>query len=232
VRGLYLKDAVIILDEVQKIPFHSLLYGLPMIQKYVRENNCCLILSSATPLPLVPVLFPFGLPASSAHARQTLYTNPLLMKRRSYEKLPVKEEKTLTMEVERSISTGKREFFLLSLVARGTFAVARLLGLSTDPFKRITMRCTAAGVPHPVVWLDGTVPPFERLRYLNYIQRRLQRGLGITLLTTQVVEAGVDFGGPFAPNLPILGVNASPSNCERLLIGRGKYVGLGLMLPL
>jgi hypothetical protein len=195
VRGLYLKDAVIILDEVQKLPVHSLLYGLPMIQKYARENNCCLIFSSATPLPLAPVLFPYGLPASSSHSRQVLYSDPLLMNRRSYEKIPAREEISLGGDIERSISAGKREFFLLSLVTRGTFAVARLLGLSTDPFKRITMRRTAAGVPHPVVWLDGTVPPFERIRYLRYIQRRLHRGLGITLLTTQVVEAGVDFGG-------------------------------------
>jgi CRISPR/Cas system-associated endonuclease/helicase Cas3 len=75
------------------------------------------------------------------------------------------------------------------LVEKGTFAVAKILGIPTDPWNRIF---TGLNQDHPIVWLDGSVPPILREHYLSFVKSRLNVGQAVTLLTTQVVEVGVD----------------------------------------
>jgi hypothetical protein len=192
VRGLHLTDAIIILDEIQKLPLHALLYGLPLLQNHCKARRCTLILASATPLADTPRVFPYGPPQRLPTAvRQTLLNDARLTRRRSYVKLDRKDAEGVAELVRALAQDGKRAMVLLSLVARGTFAVAKRLGLATDPFDRVTI-WRIDGEDHPVVWLDGSVPPFLRQGYLNYVKKRLVDGQRVTLLTTPVVEAGVD----------------------------------------
>lgn len=192
VRGLHLTDAIIILDEIQKLPLHALLYGLPLLQDHCKANRCILILASATPLADTPRVFPYGPPQRlPSTVRQTLLNDARLTRRRNYVKLDRKDADGVAELVRALAQDGKRAMVLLSLVARGTFAVAKRLDLPTDPFDRITL-WQIGGKDHPVVWLDGSVPPYLRKGYLNYVKKRLVDGQRVTLLTTPVVEAGVD----------------------------------------
>jgi CRISPR/Cas system-associated endonuclease/helicase Cas3 len=67
--------------------------------------------------------------------------------------------------------------------------VAKILGIPTDPWNRIF---PGLNPKHPIVWLDGSVPPLLREHYLSFVKSRLNCGLPTTLLTTQIVEVGVD----------------------------------------
>jgi CRISPR-associated endonuclease/helicase Cas3 len=190
VRSLWLKNAVIIMDEIHKLPVHCLLYFLPLAKLYAEQNNCTWILGSATPLPDSQKIFR-GIQVVkidqtiSAIFKQT----PMLYERRVYQRIEDQNAQSIADRIQSLVGQDDQNLVLLSLVEKGTFAVAKILDIPTDPWNRIF---TGLNPEHPVVWLDGSVPPLLREHYLSYVKNRLIAKQSITLLTTQVVEAGVD----------------------------------------
>jgi CRISPR-associated endonuclease Cas3-HD len=190
VRSLWLKNAVIIMDEIHKLPLHCLLYFLPLAKLYAEQKNCTWIFGSATPLPDSKKIFR-GISVSKIDeiVSVTFKQSPTLYERRVYQRIEDQNAESIADMIQALASQSGQNLVLLSLVEKGTFAVAKILGIPTDPWDRIF---TGLNMDHPIVWLDGSVPPLLREGYLSLVKSRNTAGQPVTLLTTQVVEAGVD----------------------------------------
>jgi hypothetical protein len=190
VRSLWLKHAVIIMDEIHKLPLHCLLYFIQLAKLFAERNNCTWIFGSATPLPDSDKIFrDIQLSRLNEKISCGLKESPLLYERRIYQKVEDQNAQSVAELMHRCARGDGQNLVLLSLVEKGTFAVAKMLGIPTDPWDRVF---TGLNPKHPIVWLDGSVPPLVREHYLSFVKSRLQSGLPITLLTTQIVEVGVD----------------------------------------
>jgi CRISPR-associated endonuclease Cas3-HD len=190
VRSLWLKDAVIIMDEIHKLPIHCLMYFLPLANLYAEQNNCAWVLGSATSLPDSKNVFHgIGVRKLSAETTTLFNKSSLLYQRRAYQRIEDQTAESVAEQIRALNHEEGSNLFLLSLVEKGTFAVAKLLGIPTDPYNRVYTRLNPS---HPIVWLDGSVPPLLRQGYLTFVKERLVNHEAVTLLTTQVVEAGVD----------------------------------------
>jgi hypothetical protein len=190
VRSLWLKNAVVIMDEIHKLPLHCLLYFIQLANLYALRNNCKWIFGSATPLPDSQKIFPsIEVVKIDENVSRTLKGSPILHERRVYRKIVDQNAESITQLIHHLSTRDGQNLILLSLVEKGTFAVATLLGIPTDPWNR-TFTGIRSG--HPIVWLDGSVPPLLREGYLSFVKGKLKKGQPVTLLTTQVVEAGVD----------------------------------------
>jgi CRISPR/Cas system-associated endonuclease/helicase Cas3 len=190
VRSLWLKNAVIIMDEIHKLPVHCLLYLLPLAELYAEQNNCTWIFGSATPLPDSKKIFrDIKVSKINENVSATFKQSSILYQRRAYQRIEDQNAASIADLIQSRAGQSGQDLVLLSLVEKGTFAVAKILGIPTDPWNRIFTRLNPE---HPIVWLDGSVPPLLREHYLSYVKSRLSVGQPVTLLTTQVVEAGVD----------------------------------------
>jgi CRISPR-associated endonuclease Cas3-HD len=190
VRSLWLKNAVIIMDEVHKLPLHCLLYFIQLVKLYAEQNDCTWIFGSATPLPDSKKIFrDIQVSKIDERVSSTFRDSPVLYSRRVYQKIEDQDSESIADMISRFAKAKEQNLVLLSLVEKGTFAVAKLVGIPTDPWNRIF---TALNPDHPVIWLDGSVPPLLREGYLSFVKDRLNGREPVTLLTTQVVEAGVD----------------------------------------
>jgi CRISPR-associated endonuclease Cas3-HD len=190
VRSLWLKNAVIIMDEIHKLPLHCLLYFLPLAKLYAEQKNCTWIFGSATPLPDSKKIFR-GISVSKIDesVSATFKQSPILYERRVYQRIEDQNAESIADTIQALAGQSSQNLVLLSLAEKGTFAVAKILGIPTDPWDRIFAGLNA---DHPIVWLDGSVPPLLREQYLFLVKSRTIAGQPVTLLTTQVVEAGVD----------------------------------------
>jgi CRISPR/Cas system-associated endonuclease/helicase Cas3 len=190
VRSLWLKNAVIIMDEIHKLPLHCLLYFLPLAKLYAEQKNCTWIFGSATPLPDSKKIFrDIKVSKIDETLSATFKQSPMLYERRVYQRIGNQTAESIADLIQVLAGQGSQNLVLLSLVEKGTFAVAKILGIPTDPWDRIF---TGLNPNHPIVWLDGSVPPLLREGYLLLVKSRTTAGRPVTLLTTQVVEAGVD----------------------------------------
>jgi CRISPR-associated endonuclease Cas3-HD len=190
VRSLWLTNAVIIMDEIHKLPLHCLLYFLPLAKLYAEQKNCAWIFGSATPLPDSQKIFrDIQVSKIDEAVSATFKQSPMLYERRVYQKIEDQNAESIAGSIRALVGQSGRNLVLLSLVEKGTFAVAKILGIPTDPWNRIFI---GLNEEHPIVWLDGSVPPLLREHYLSFVKSRLNVGQGVTLLTTQVVEVGVD----------------------------------------
>jgi CRISPR/Cas system-associated endonuclease/helicase Cas3 len=186
VRSLWLKNAVIIMDEIHKLPLHCLLYFLPLAKLYAEQKNCAWIFGSATPLPDSKKIFR-GISVSKIDetVSATFKQSPILWAPRIYKRIEDQNAESIAEMIGALAAQSGQNLVLLSLVEKGT-AVAKILGIPTDQAR------TPGNADHPAVWLDGSVPPLLREQYLSLVKSRTIAGQPVTLLTTQVVEAGVD----------------------------------------
>src|SRR5258708_3740762 len=190
VRSLWLTNAVIIMDEIHKLTLHCLLYLLPLAKLYAEQKNCTWIFGSATPLPDSQKIFrDITVSKIDETVSATLKQSSMLYERRVYQKIEDQDSESIAALIQTLAAQSGQNLVLLSLVEKGTFAVAKILGLPTDPWNRIF---TGLNEDDPIVWLDGSVPPLLREHYLSFVKSRLNVGQAVTLLTTQVVEVGVD----------------------------------------
>jgi hypothetical protein len=178
------------MDEIHKLPLHCLLYFTQLAKLFAEQNNCTWIFGSATPLPDSDKIFrDIQISKLNDKVSSSFKQSPLLYERRIYKKIEDQNAESGAELIRHCASGDGQNLMLLSLVERGTFAVAKILGIPTDPWNRIF---TGLNPKHPIVWLDGSVPPLLREHYLSFVKSRLNSGLPATLLTTQIVEVGVD----------------------------------------
>lgn len=193
-RSLELRDCVIILDEVHRLPPATLFALLYTTHPSRCQRNIRWVLGSATPPPL-----PLGLldhPSGTDHPIvetlpvelvEKMKSHPKLLARRSY----VKGGRMNSQEVAQVITaaTKSRESLLvmINLLDAGTAAVAELLGIPPEPWNR---EIKINGVS--VFWLDSTVPQAFRGQLIQRIKDADPTYNPCVLLCTPIIQAGVD----------------------------------------
>lgn len=169
-------NSVIVLDEVQAIPPHALSAALDALRILVEHFGCTVLLASATQPPF-ELLDPFrkhGVRiASVIPDPKALY--------RSMRRVAVEwAEVGSTQDIAALVAEDPQ-----SLVIVNTTSQSRELA-----------RVLLDRVDHPVHHLSTRMCPAHRRTVLEKVRVLLDRGEPVTLVSTQLIEAGVDIDFP------------------------------------
>jgi len=175
VRKLHnIAGSVIILDEAQSLPVGVLAPALDVLKALVKDYSVSVVLSSATQ----PAFH-----AISEIAPTDIISKPRFEKhfkalaRVCYEKHPVKLSWT---ELAAELRDHERNQIMVVMNSRkDTLRLLDELQKTTDVFHLSTLLCG-----------------WHRKAILRLVQRRLRHGMPVRLISTQVVEAGVDIDFP------------------------------------
>ena len=191
VRGLGLHDAVVILDEFHKLPQLILPFFFRMAREYATANHCRFILGSATPLE--PFAF-WDLQDSRripAAVTEPVYRAPEIDNRRFYRTLGKLTVSELGERIEAFHAADDRNLLVVvNLVGQGSWPLRKFFHQSFQPWRQLG-ELRAPGRERITVWLDGLVPPGLR-RELVLACREAMKLRPVTLISTQMVEVGVD----------------------------------------
>lgn len=191
IRGIGLRDAIIIMDEFHKLPMTILPYFFRIARQYADLYNCKFIFGSATPLEAFDYL---GLEDSIHMPREStrpVYIAPAVNNRRLYSYLGALnindvDERVQTFHDE----SDKSLLVVLNLVSQGTWPLLQSLHGKYDPWKQIEF-LKSDDNSRAIVFLDGLVPPMLRREIVISCKEAMKRK-PVTLITTQMVEVGVD----------------------------------------
>ena len=173
VRKLHnIAGSVVILDEVQALPIGVLSPILDVLQTLEKDYGVSIVLSSATQPAFHKVS---NLEATDIVPKEKYEKHFLKLARVNYTKLPDK----LTW-VELATELKKRQRVLVVLNSR------------KDALQLLDELHGVENVFHLSTLLCGR----HRKAVLRLVQRRLKKGLPVLLISTQVIEAGVDIDFP------------------------------------
>ena len=169
--------SVIILDEVQTLPVELLKPSLGILQELCRNYGCTIVLCSATQ-PAVGLRedFPIGLEG----VREIIPNVPGLftaLKRVSIERLGTLSDDELAERI---------------LGHEQVLCVVNTRGQAANLFGLLNREKTLPGVFH----LSAQMCPQHRTAVLHWIHRKLDQGKPCRVVSTQLVEAGVDVDFP------------------------------------
>ncbi len=191
IRSLGLRDAVVILDEFHKLPQVILPFFFRIARQYAQRSGCKFILGSATPLE--PFQF-WELQDSCripAAVTMPVYQAPEIDNRRHYRKIGNLSAAELAERIqERGQCSSENLLVVVNLVGSGSWPLRQLLDIQYHPWQQLKA-LQKPGTDRIVVWLDGLVPPMLR-RELVTACREAMRHRPVTLISTQMVEVGVD----------------------------------------
>ncbi len=199
-----LANAIIILDEVQSIPFKYWMLVREVLKTLVHELDSYVVLVTATQ----PLIFRGG----------EIY--PLVNGRRYFQKLgrvvvrPCLESDVTLEEFGAGIDIeeGKSYLFVMNTIS----AARDLYSLLQEKTGR-----------NDITFLSTHVVPKERMERIN----NMRRGRTSICVTTQLVEAGVDidFDVVYRDLAPLDSINQAAGRCNRNWRGRGEVYVVSLV---
>ena len=191
IRGLGLRDAVVILDEFHKLPQVILPFFFRIAREYARLARCRFILGSATPLE--PFRF-WDLEDSCRippEATAPIYRAAEIDNRRLYRSMGFLTLQELGTEIEAFQQESDRNLLVVvNLIGEGSWPLRQRFQQAYNPWRQLEELKTP-GTGRIMVWLDGLVPPLLR-RDLITACRDAMRHRPVTLVSTQMIEVGVD----------------------------------------
>jgi CRISPR-associated helicase Cas3 len=192
VSGIGLEKAVIILDEFHKLPMTILPLFFRIAENYAKLHDCVFIFGSATPMGDFEYL---GLSDAKRIPREItdkIYSHSAVNDRRLYHSLGCLTLEEIIERVELFHKHNEFENLLVvfNLVAKGTWPARILLNIEYNPWKQLE-ELRNGDESRMIVFLDGLVPPVLR-RELVLEAKRVMRKRPLTLITTQMIEVGVD----------------------------------------
>ncbi|MCM8536728.1 MAG: DEAD/DEAH box helicase family protein [Lentisphaeraceae bacterium] len=191
IRGIGLRDAVIIMDEFHKLPMTILPYFFRIAKEFTKRHNCRFILGSATPLEKYPYLGLEEAQSIKSEFTEPLYTNPTIDNRRIYKSVGLWDIEKLTDRIESfHVSSEKNLMVVVNLISKGSWPLLKNLIGAYNPWKMLD-NLSKDEDSRLVVFLDGLVPPFLRREIILKCKIAMKKR-PITLITTQMVEVGVD----------------------------------------
>lgn len=172
-----LSGAVIVLDEVQALPHQMLVPILDALQVLVRHFGVTVLLASATQ-PDFWHLSPWRtLPATEVIADPAALARQLKRVRFSWRLEPGLD--------------------LADLAADATAHAQAMVVVNTTADARTVLERWCEAVPPDTAWhLSTRMCPAHRRRVLTEVRCRLHDGLPVLLVSTQLIEAGVDVDFP------------------------------------
>jgi CRISPR-associated endonuclease/helicase Cas3 len=169
-----LRDAIVILDEVQAIPRDLLRDVTAAISYFAANLNTRFILMSAT-VPNIKALFP------SEHMAELLstsyFTKPFNNRYTLSYDSKIDDEQSLVKSILKQQSRNRSVLCVVN-TKKTARSLYELLKKSTGP-KHIFL-------------LSTLFTPFHRKHILRRIKEKLTLGMPVLLVSTQVIEAGVD----------------------------------------
>lgn len=191
IRGIGLKDAVIIMDEFHKLPLPILPFFFRIASEYARMHNCRFILGSATPLEDFEYL---GLDRSRRIPNTEsapVYTDNVIDGRRLYIKKGMLTRESLAGAIDEFHSkSSKNLLVVVNLISKGSWPLLKHFQGSYDPWKQLE-DLNSSNSARQVVFLDGLMPPMLRRQIVLSCKKQM-KVRPVTLITTQMVEVGVD----------------------------------------
>lgn len=187
-------DSVIILDEVQTLPKRMLAPILETLRLLVSKFGCTLVFSTAT---------------QPAFARRDGFDigldgiRPIIkVPRRLFDAL-----RRVNVKYIRKAVTWKR-------LARAMMADPQVLAIVNT--KKDALRL-ASVMPSDTFFLSGYMPPVSRSEVIRTVKSLLREGKPCRLISTQVVEAGVDIDFPvlYRVEAPYDSIVQSSGRCNR-----------------
>lgn len=184
ITSLCLRNAVLIFDEYHALPTETLQALLEVLDK--RDDLQSIFLSATPSHATLWEKRSDNLSMLNPDFLKEMESSDLTKSRRVY----IKGEKKNAHDIAELINSHAPKdgdlLVMINLIGKGTVPVAKLCGLKADPWDR-------GGVNEQgskIYWLDGTLPP--SLRYETIQEVKKNRGKGVILLCTQVIQAGVD----------------------------------------
>jgi hypothetical protein len=198
VKNEELADAVVILDEFHKLPFHLQRPLLEAANLYSSRYNLYFILGSATAIPVNHWV------STSAIPQQVLakiHSIPFIQERRIYHRLGKLRAEEL-LDTIHQLHGGKSTLAVVNLVAKGTFPLSTIIGIGANPFRRIGSLPSTnweqiyESLPSwkgiKTLIFDSTMPPLLRKGIIPPIKSIIQSGKELLVISTQIIEVGVD----------------------------------------
>lgn len=179
-------NSVIVLDEAQTLPNQLLTASLAMLEELTKDYGVSVVLCTATQ-PEADSLWPFGTVPYEI-VRNPSGLTKYFTNRSAFEVQGTVEEETLARQL-----AGLKQ--VLCIV--DTKAKAR------DLYRDVVTCCRedgtlAGGAPHEegVFHLSANMTPYHRSLWIGEIRRRLRDGERCVVISTQLIEAGVDVDFP------------------------------------
>ncbi|MDD5502971.1 MAG: DEAD/DEAH box helicase family protein [Candidatus Thermoplasmatota archaeon] len=191
IRSLGLKNAVIIMDEFHKLPMSILPYFFRIATEYAHRHNCRFIFGSATPLEEFEYLGLAGSGRMPKTLTATLYSSPAVDDRRRYRYLGALAIDGLIDAID-AFQAGSQQNLLvvLNLVSEGTWPLFKHYSGTYNPWRQLAL-LEQEESSRAIVFLDGLVPPLLRRQLVTACKKAMRRR-PVTLISTQMVEVGVD----------------------------------------
>ncbi len=192
IKGIGLKDAIVIMDEFHKLPMTILPYFFRIAWEYATSCNCRFIFGSATPLEEFEYL---GLARSgriSAAITGNIYKSQTVDGRRHYRNIGGLSIADLKQKIENFHSRCKNKSLLvvLNLVSKGTWPLLQEFNGGYNPWRQLEV-LQRQDNSRITIFLDGLVPPMLRRQIITSC-KNVMRQRPLTLITTQMIEVGVD----------------------------------------
>lgn len=192
VAGTELRNAVVILDEIHKLPRPVLVFGLRLLMSFAKQNNLYIVVASATLPPSEMLRLPAKLVTLPDEVCREINTAPSVALRRSY--APFRQKRLTVAGLKAEMDTFHRKnnkslLVVLNAVAKGTLPLSEMF----TGKKRADLRTSiVTDEGRHVFFLDNLVPPYRQAEILSEVRRLLAAGALVTLVTTPLIEAGVD----------------------------------------
>lgn len=180
-------NSVIVLDEAQTLPDNLLLPSLAMLEELTLGYGSTIVLCTATQ-PALDMMWPFGSKPKEIVKHDALFPEAFGA-RVAYEMLG-------TLDKDKLVEQISHHDQVLCVV--GTKAGAS--GLYHDVVRRAeeqgTLACQECTANHGFFHLSASMTPAHRSQTLDAIRLRLKNGERCVVVSTQLVEAGVDVDFP------------------------------------
>ncbi len=194
IRSLGLKNSVVVMDEFHKLPMTILPLFFRFARRYALKNRLRFILGSATPFRPFPlwdladsIRIPAGLTAP-------LYKAPAVDGRRIYSTLGELSLQDLAFRIEtfHQDHPDRNLLVVVNLVADASWPLRRNFLAEYNPWRELE-KLNADSTDRAVICLDGLVPPILRRDIVRACKQIMKNGKRkITLISTQMIEVGVD----------------------------------------
>lgn len=190
IRSAGLRNSIIIMDEFHKLPLNVLPLFFSAAKAFAEQFNCRFIFGSATPFELLP----YWGTENSAHLERentaALYCAPEIDNRRVYTSAGSLPLESLIQRMEEFHQENPKENLLVvvNLVKQASWPLRKHFFQTYHPWRELEQNEFNG---RKIFLLDGLTPPVLRREIILQCRDAMQKG-PVTLISTQMVEVGVD----------------------------------------